>query len=498
MKILKGLISCILIFAIGISVLSGCSEKTDDAYIYFELPKIPSTLDPQTASEDSELLIIRNIYEGLLRLDNDGNIVCGAAESYEKKGLKYTFKIREDAIWSNGDPVTADDFVFAFMRAVNPKTKAPYASRLKSIKNAGAIISGKKNYKTLGVKAENSKTLTVTLDYEDEDFEKNLTTSVAMPCNEKLFNESAGKYGLIKDYIISNGSYRLTKWNKTSFGIRLYRHEEYTGNFYAKNAAVFITCREDEDVKQKLKENHIDMAFVDCAYAPELKEAGLKTIEYQNICWVLTLSRDFSYNMRNALRMLIGSEIYSANLPYGYTAASSLFPSVTAENPPKNGIPLYNLESGKKLYHSEIAKLQENKFPENVILYYYDNGNIKPIVTDIVGHWQSQLSAFVNIESASDSSLLLPELKNQSLSMAFFPVRADSENTLEYIQKFGATVGTKKLSEVQSSILDDSTVIPIAFQNTCIIYSPALSNLSTTPGNGFIDFSFIKKTNKKT
>ncbi len=493
MKIIKGLISFILILTIGISVLGGCSEKTNDAYIYFELPRIPSTLDPQTASEDSELLIIRNIYEGLLRLDKDGNIVCGAAESYEKNGLKYTFKIREDAIWSNGEPVTADDFVFAFMRAVNPKTKAPYASRLKSIKNAGAIISGKKNYKTLGVKAENSKTLIINLDYEDKNFEKNLTTSVAMPCNEKLFSESAGKYGLLKDYIISNGSYRLTKWNKTSFGIRLYRHEEYTGSFYAKNAAIFITCREDEDVKEKLKENHIDMAFVDCAYAPELKEAGLKTIEYQNICWVMTLSRDFSYNMRNALRMLIGSEIYSANLPYGYTPASSIFPSVISENPPKNGIPLYNLNTGKKLYHSEIAKLENNKFPENIILYYYDNGNIKPVVTDIVGHWQSQLSAFVNIESASDSSLLLPELKKQSLSMSFFPIRADSENASEYVKKFGVSLGNKKLSSVQSDILSDSTVIPIAFQNTCIIYSPALDNLAAASGNGFIDFSFIIK-----
>ena len=493
MKIIKMLISFILILTICISIFSGCSEKTNDAYIYFELPKIPSTLDPQTASEDSELIIIRNIYEGLLRLDKDGKIVCGAAESFQKNGLKYTFKIREDAIWSNGEPVTADDFVFAFMRAVNPKTKAPYASRLKCIKNARDIIAGKKNYKTLGVKAQNSKTLIITLDYADENFEKYLTTSVAMPCNEKLFTESAGKYGLFKDYIISNGSYKLTKWNKTSFGIRLYRHKEYSGNFYAKNAAVFITCREDEDVKEKLKENHIDMAFIDCAYAPELKEAGLDTIEYQNICWVLTISRDFSYNMRNALRMLIGSDIYSANLPYGYTPASSLYPAVITENPPKNGISLYNLKSGKKLYYNEIAKLENNKFPENTILYYYDNGNIKNTVTDIVGHWQSQLSAFVNIESASDSSLLLPELKNQTLPMSFFPVRADSENASEYLQKFGVSKGDKSLGNVQGSILSDSTIIPIAFQNTCIAYSKVLTNLSTTCSNGFIDFSFIIK-----
>ena len=490
----KKIILFLLVLIICILPISGCGDSTADAYIYFELPKIPTTLDPQTASEDSELLIIRNIYEGLLRLDEKGEIVCGVAESYEKKGLEYVFKIRNNAIWSNGDKVTADDFVFAFTRAVNPKTKAPFAQRLKSIKNAKKILSGELPYNKLGVKAVDSKTLKISLDYNDKNFEKYLTTSIAMPCNKKIFNESEGKYGLIKDFIISNGSYRLTKWNKTSFGIRLYRNEEYKGNFYSKNAAVFLTCRNNEDVTEKLKENNIDMAFVNSALSDDLISFGLKTIDFQNICWVLTISNDFTPNMRKALVSLIGSDIYSANLPSGYEPNHSIFPAVITSDPPADGIIPYNMENGKKLFKGEISKLEGNKFPSDTVLYYYDNGFIKPVITNIVGHWQSNLSAFINIESVSDSDLLVPQLDDTSLPMSIFPVRADSADIGEYIKKYGISSNDTNLSKIQQKILKNTTVIPLFFENTCIAHSTALTNIVTYEGNGFIDFSHIIKT----
>lgn len=495
MNIFKKILLFSLVLIIGILPISGCTDTTNDAYIYFELPKIPTTLDPQTASEDSELLIIKNIYEGLLRLDKNGKIVCGAAESYEKKGLEYTFKLRKDAKWSNGDDLTAEDFAFALKRAVNPKNMAPFAERLKCIKNAEKIISGKLTYNNLGVKVIDSKTLKITLDYNDKNFEKYLTTSVAMPCNKKIFDESEGKYGLVKDFIVSNGSYKLSKWNKTSFGIRLYRNDQYDGDFTSKNAAVFLTCRNDEDVTVKLKENKIDMAFVNTALSEDLISSGLKKVEYQNICWVLTISRDFSADMRTALVSLVGSEIYSSNLPSGYSPANSIFPAVITKTPPVNGIIPYNLENGKKIFKKEIQKLEENKFPSNTVLYYYDNGFSKNVVTDIVGHWQSNLSAFVNIEAASESELLVPELKEQTLSMAIFPVRADNSDLREYISKYDTNKNATNLSKIQEDILKNTTIVPLFFENTCIAYSQAITNLVTTPGDGYIDFSQIKKVN---
>lgn len=489
---IKNKIICIFLALILILPLGGCS-KTEDAYIYFELPELPTTFDPQTAQSDSELLVVKNIYEGLMRKNEKGEIVCGVAESYKKKGLTYTFTLRENLKWNNGDDVTAQDFVFAFRRAVNPKTKAPFASRLFSIKNAEQINKGNVSVNKLGVKAVNDTILKIELSYEDSALLENLTTSIAMPCNEKFFEESAGKYGLFRDNITGNGSYRLTKWNKESFGIRLYKNEGYKGDFEAKNAAVFLTCNDDEPVTEKLKANSIDMAFIDSAYSDEMLSAGFSTKDYQNICWVLTISDDFSYEMRRALMKLIGKNVYSDSLVAGFSPANSLFPSVFGKKVNAKGITSYDLNDGKRIYNNEIKKLENNKFPSNVTLYYYDNGFTKSVVTDIVGHWQNNLAAFVNIEAASSPDLLLPELKNQTLSMAVFPIRAGSKNLAEYLENYGIEYSGENLSSLQGKILEGKNIVPLMFQNTTLCYSSAIKEIYTLPGDGFIDFSLIVK-----
>lgn len=473
-------------------LFSGCSD-TKDAYIYFELPEVPSTLDPQTAFTDTELLIIRNIQEGLLRKNEKGEIVCGLAESYEKNGLTYTFTLRKNAKWARGEKITADDFVFAFKRAVDPKTQAPFVSRLFSIAGAEEINNGSASVDTLGIKAIDDRTVAITLKKEDSLFLDTLTTSIAMPCNEEFFYEASGKYGLFADTIQSSGSYRISRWRKETFGIRLYKNEDYKGFAKAQNAAVFITCNKDEPALQKLQKNSIDMAFIDSSQADTATESGLKTLEFQNICWVLTLGKDFSANMRKALAMMVGGDIYSGSLATGYSVATSLFPDALSKQSVPTGMTVYDIENAKKLYLQELEHYEDKKFPSDVKLYYYDDGNIKNVVTDIVGHWQSHLSAFINIESVSDSRLLTPQLTEQSYKMSVFPIRADNSNPAEYLKKFGISYNGESLTDLQTNLLKSNKIIPIMFQNTVISYSPALSNVYSELGNGYIDFAFIIK-----
>ena len=483
---------CLLLSLLFLIPTTGCSD-TMEAYIYFELPEAPSTLDPQIAYTDSELLIVRNIQEGLMRKNEKGEIVCGIAKSYEKQGLTYTFKLRKNAKWSNGEQITAHDFVFAFKRAVNPETKAPFASRLFSITGAKEINSGSASPDTLGVKAIDDRTLNITLKAEDKLFLETLTTSVAMPCNEEFFYETAGKYGLFADAILSSGSYRISRWRKETFGIRLYKNEGYKGFAEAQNAAVFITCNPDESALVKLQKNSIDMAFIDSVLTNDAKSSGLKTASFQNICWVLTLGKDFTANMRKALAMMVGGDIYAGDLPVSYSTATSLFPAALGDNIAATGMTAYNASDAKKLYFSELERFEDKKFPSDIILYYYDDGNIKNVVTDIVGHWQSNLSAFVNIEAVSDSSLLTSQLTDQSYKMSVFPVRADNANPAEYLKKFGVSYNGEDLTTVQANLLKANGIIPIMFQNTVISYSPALSSVYTELGNGYVDFAFIVK-----
>ncbi len=486
-------IAAIILCALLSLLASGCGS-TQDAYIYFELPEAPTILDPQIASTDSELIIIKNIFEGLLRKDADGNIACGAAASYDLDGLTYTFKIRDDAKWSSGEDLTAYDYEFAFKRAVSPETKAPFVSRLFSVKGAKQIYNGKAKVDTLGVKAVADKTLTITLSKADSEFEDTLTTSVAMPCNKEFFTESGGKYGLSAENILSNGSYKLTRWRKDSFGIRLYKNGDYAGNIPANNAAVFLTCDDEESALVKLKKNSVDMAFIESAQKTQAESAGLKLKEFENICWVLTVGNEFPQDVRKSLMMLVGSEVYSDDMPEGCSPATSIFPGILNSSESKlSGMPAYDPSAAKTLYFKEAENFENSKFPPDALLYYYDDGYSKNVITDIVGHWQSNLSAFVNIESVTKPELLIEQLTNPDYSMSFFPIKAESGRKAEYLKNFGIDYNNESLNSIQTKLLKSNNIMPVMFQNTTIAYSDALNKLSFEYGNGYVDFAFIIK-----
>lgn len=492
MKFVKCITSLFMSIVLILS-LSACNS-TDKAYLYFNLSETPSTLDPQIAETDTELLIVRNIFEGLLRKDKNGKIVCGVAESFEKKGLTYTFTLRKNAVWSDNTPITANDFVFAFKRAVLPETEAPFVSRLFCIKNAKSINKGKKSVEKLGISAVNNHTLKITLSEDDENFCETLTTSIAMPCNEEFFNKSSGKYCLESETTLSNGSYKLIKWGKDIFGIRLYRNSDYKGNFYAENAAVFISADNDRNSVSVLTDGDADITFINSQDLTSATQSGLKTCEIDNICWFLTLSDDFSKNMRKALITLAHPQVFSKDLNNGYTAAKSIYPPFFNTDVSYSGMPVYDLDKAKKLFKSELKKTDTEKFPSDITLYYYDDGFSKTIVTDIVAHWQNQLGAYINIKSVSSPALLISQLKKQTYSLGIFPVSADSPNLDEYLKKFTTKYSGKDLDTLQTEILSSKNIVPIMAQKTAIAYTDNLTGVNFTLGNGYIDFAYIVKS----
>lgn len=492
MSIFKKILSAMLCLTIITGCLSGCGEKYTEAIIYFELLQKPKTLDPQTASSDSELLIVRNIYEGLMRIDSEGSIVSGVAEKCTYNNLTYTFDLRDDAVWSNGEKVTAYDFEYGLRRAVDPKIKAPFVSRLFAITNAEAINSGNAEISTLGVKAVDEQTLTITLCREDDKFLETLTTSVCMPCNEEFFETSIGKYGLDAEYIISNGSYRLTKWNKEDFGIRLYKNEEYKGAFDAQNAAVFISCVDDEPQTTRLSDGDSDMAFMPCSELNKADEASLTTQNVQNICWLMTINREFNSEVRRAFALSFSNDVYKSALPSGFTAAKSIYPEILGINTDSVGITVYNINEAKSVMSAQIANMEDKKFPQST-LYYYNVDGAKEFATAIVGHWQQNLSTFINIESSTNLAVMQTELGESSLDFALFPITAKNSSFSEYAKSFASVSTVATPDGLQQELLKDNAVIPVAFQNTNISYIPSLENVVVEADNGYIDFSIIIK-----
>ena len=125
----------------------------------------PSTLDHHLTSTIAEGNIMRDLYEGLVVQTASAEVVAGVAEDWEisDDGMTYTFYLRDDAKWSNGDPVTAEDFVFTFRRLQDPETAAPYANLHFIIENAEAINKGDMETSELGVTAVDDKTLEIKL-----------------------------------------------------------------------------------------------------------------------------------------------------------------------------------------------------------------------------------------------------------------------------------------------------------------------------------------------
>ncbi|MEO9339917.1 peptide ABC transporter substrate-binding protein [Mesorhizobium sp. SB112] len=170
----------------------------------------PTTLDHQKTSTIAEGNLMRDLYEGLVVQSASAEVVPGVAEKWEisDDGLKYTFHLRQDAKWSNGDPVTANDFVFAYQRLQDANTAAPYANMLYPMVNAEAINKGEKKAEELGVKAIDDHTLEITLNAPTPYFLELLTHQTGYPIHKKSVEEFGDQFTRPGN-MVTNGAYML-------------------------------------------------------------------------------------------------------------------------------------------------------------------------------------------------------------------------------------------------------------------------------------------------
>ncbi|MGL5038592.1 MAG: ABC transporter substrate-binding protein [Aeromonas sp.] len=174
----------------------------------------PATLDPHKTEGTVESNILRDLFEGLVTSGPKGEILPAMAQSWETTDNKhYIFHLRKDAKWSNGDPVTAHDFEFAFKRAVDPNTASPYSWYLEipTIVNASKIIAGKQPADSLGVKALDDYTFEVQLEKPVPYFVSMLSHTTTYPVPKKVIEKFGDKWTQPKN-MVSNGAYALKDW----------------------------------------------------------------------------------------------------------------------------------------------------------------------------------------------------------------------------------------------------------------------------------------------
>jgi oligopeptide transport system substrate-binding protein len=173
----------------------------------------PESLDPHKTSTVNEAHILRDLFQGLIMQDKNAELIPGAAESWtiSPDGTTYTFKLRADGKWSDGSPVTADDFVYSFRRLLDPATGAEYASMLYVIKNGEELNTGKAKPEDLGVKAIDPTTVEITLKVATPYFLEMLTHQATYPVN-KASIEKLGADWIKPGNLVSNGAFKLAEF----------------------------------------------------------------------------------------------------------------------------------------------------------------------------------------------------------------------------------------------------------------------------------------------
>lgn len=523
MKI-KKLLSLFLILVICISTFVGCNE-TANYILYMELNSTPDTLDPQLVSGNTEELIVKNLFEGLMRKDAEGKIVTGAAESYEvsKDGLTYSFKIRADAKWSNGDNLTAEDFVFAFNRAVNPKNKAPYVASLYNIVGAKAINMGENT--SLGVSSLDSKNITIRLKTPDPNFLETLTTAICMPCHKQTFEKSQGQYGKVKDHIISNGSFRVRFWTKDGdFSLRLNKNEEYNGAFVSEANAIIFSAGETKGRAARIDKANLDLGFIN--YSEATDQSNLFTFE--KTCYALVINKSSPIGtkaFRNAYSLAIHRNRLKNELGKSLTETGMLLPSSVLlkgeilSNKVKAFSPdIYDPETAYNLYLNAVK--QTNNMPSATEILYYGDDEVTKMARLVAENFQQAFGAVVNLKSAESEEALFSSVKAKNYQLAIVPLTAQNSDVNQFLSKFKSnsahniygfaskeydaevnkitpaasesTIITAAENAIQL-IIKDLSIIPICQFKEAFAYGKDFSVPTVSPYGGVVDMALVRK-----
>lgn len=232
---LKKKIAVLLSAALTMSAVVGCSSSgnnaaADGVVLNVQVGSEPATIDPAKNSAADAATLINHAFEGLMKLDKDGKIVEGQAAKYEVNDDQtvYTFTLRDDAKWSDDKAVTAEDFVYAWQRLVNPDTGADYNYMIDMVLNANDIMEGKKKPEELGIKAIDEKTVEVTLEKQTPYFLEVCAFPATFPVRKDIVEANGETWSTDPETYVGNGPYKLQSWEHQS-KMTYVQNEKYYG-----------------------------------------------------------------------------------------------------------------------------------------------------------------------------------------------------------------------------------------------------------------------------
>lgn len=322
--------------------VTGDELAADQTFTYRILDE-HSSVDPQVVEDVTGSELVRDLFEGLSNQDADGNLTPGVAESFTANATNdvYTFNLRADAKWSNGDPVTAGDFVYAWRRLLDPELASPYSwfGELMSIENAGSILAGDMTTDKLGVKAIDDHTFEVTLSASLPYFPLMTTHASTFPVHAGTI-EAHGAEWTKPENIVSNGAYVLTEHVPNERSVRE-RNDMYWNNDATILDKVVALVINDENVAlTRYFAGELDRTEMPAGQFPKMHaEYPEEAISFPRLCayyYNINLTESGPEELRDvrvreALSLAVDRDIIVDKiLAGGQTPAFSFTPAATA------------------------------------------------------------------------------------------------------------------------------------------------------------------------
>lgn len=405
----------------------------------------PPDLDPQTTTDQVSFWIINATYEGLVRLDADGNVQPGLAEKWDEEetedgGVKYTFHLR-DAQWSDGTPITAEDFEYSWFKAIDPEVAAEYSYQLTDtagIKNAAKFFAGEiKDKEEVGIKAVDEKTFEVELERDIPFFLSLTSFPTFIPAQKAALEEFGDAFASEADKMVYSGPFVISEWEHEQ-KLNLKKNEKYWDAENVKLEEIHGDMITENNTAINLYETgDLDVTGV----APEFLDNYKDSEEFENLAeattWYIQYNCEDKYlknqNLRYALSLAIDKQSFVDNvLANGSIVAEGLTPTLLPGKDGKefaenrgNILPKYDPEKAKKYLDKGLEELgiTKEELEKHLTFLTGESDVAKKQAAAIQNMWKQNLGIEAEIETVA------------------FKIRIDRYNRKDYTTTFAGWGG---------------------------------------------------------
>lgn len=505
--------------------LGGCSGDPTGKIFRYDINGDVTNLDPQFSTDHGARIVLDNLFEGLVAQSPDGDIIPAVAKSWQVSAdnLTYTFHLREDARWSNGDIVTAVDFVFTFQRLF--RDDSPHAGKFLAVANAKAVQEGTAGISTLGVHADGAHQLVISLEYADPLFLTMLADPAAAPCNERVFSTSRGRYGLEEGLVCSNGPFALYSWSATMLQLRQSEYYQSERSVLA-GGVNFYTGR---DAAAQFLDGKTDVALLSREQQESLPN-NAETRPIERTVWCIVFNQDHATwgnaLLRQGLALAINHELMGENVPASFKPATLFVPeamrvmgkpyrpSAFVETPME-----FDTQRAMRLFDLGLEAKGLRELPPNTTILIPEDAKTQLNMGELQQGWQKVLSAYVNFETytAAEVQRRLYSGEYQMLVMPMSPANADVETLLGAFRSdsnqnyFGyrsavydslldsaaaqntPTDAIDKYAQAEKQLLIDATVIPLYSETSYLALANGVRDLEVSPFGDHVYFKYALK-----